>query len=361
MTLSFLTRSLRSIRRRIQTWILHGLGGVSRSDARAAERAIRGELADVRDALLHEIRSGHQAVCRRADRLEELTERLRQGAGETHAWLQSFSSAIGPVSAPETPDQALVSVVMPVWNRASVVGRAIRSVRQQTWTNWELLIVDDGSTDATADAVAPFLTDPRIRWIPRSHAGVCAARNHALTLSRGEWIAYLDSDNVWLPHHLAQIVGALQTSTDARSAYSAQLVTNHTAGVSFIRGRSFDAAWFADHGGIDLNAFVHHRSCFEALGGFDERLTRLVDWDLVGRYARSAPPLFVPCISVLYEEARPDSISVRESFSDNELLVRQRLQQDSAPEALPPGVSTAPSDTGASETDAPDASPHRAA
>src|ERR1051326_5086721 len=99
-----------------------------------------------------------------------------------------------------------VSAIMPTWNRGFVIGEAIRSVQNQSFKDWELLIVDDGSTDNTAEAVQPFLADSRIRYLKQDHHGQCAARNHALRLAKGELIAYLDSDNLWYPDFLAAMV-----------------------------------------------------------------------------------------------------------------------------------------------------------
>lgn len=97
-----------------------------------------------------------------------------------------------------------VSVVIPVHNRAAEVVRAIDSVRAQTFGDWELMVVDDASTDGTADAVAAHVAgDPRMRLIRLArNGGVSAARNAGIREARGEWIAFLDSDDWWMPAKL---------------------------------------------------------------------------------------------------------------------------------------------------------------
>jgi len=90
-----------------------------------------------------------------------------------------------------------VSVILPTYNRAAYVGDAVESVLQQTSDDLELIIVDDGSHDATEDAVAPFLADARVRYIRQNNAGVAAARNHGLEKATGECIAFIDSDDIW--------------------------------------------------------------------------------------------------------------------------------------------------------------------
>jgi len=94
------------------------------------------------------------------------------------------------------------SIVMPTYNRADTLGRAVASVLAQRFTDWELVLVDDGSTDATPALVAG-LDDPRIVAFRQENQGVAGARNSALRAARGELIAFLDSDDEWPPHHLA--------------------------------------------------------------------------------------------------------------------------------------------------------------
>jgi len=95
----------------------------------------------------------------------------------------------------------LISIVMPTYNRADTIQRAIASIRAQSWSDWELIIVDDGSTDDTASRLAGL--DPRIRLLWQENQGVTAARNTGLAAAKGELVAFLDSDDEWLPHHLA--------------------------------------------------------------------------------------------------------------------------------------------------------------
>ncbi|HLK88726.1 MAG TPA: glycosyltransferase family 2 protein [Polyangia bacterium] len=93
-----------------------------------------------------------------------------------------------------------VSIVLPTFNRADVIGRAIDSVRRQSFQDWELLIVDDGSTDGTAALLEGL--DPRLVIIRQENAGVYSARNNGLLHARGRFITFLDSDDAWAPHYL---------------------------------------------------------------------------------------------------------------------------------------------------------------
>lgn len=96
----------------------------------------------------------------------------------------------------------LVSVIMPSWNTGKLIAESIQSVIDQTYENWELIIVDDCSTDNT-DAVVAKFTDKRIRYFKNEkNSGAALSRNRALREARGEWIAFLDSDDLWNPDKL---------------------------------------------------------------------------------------------------------------------------------------------------------------
>ena len=98
----------------------------------------------------------------------------------------------------------LVSIIMPSWNTARFIKESIDSVRNQTYTNWELLIVDDCSTDDTDKIVASY-TDVRIKYLKNEkNYGAALTRNRALREAKGEWIAFLDSDDLWAPEKLEQ-------------------------------------------------------------------------------------------------------------------------------------------------------------
>jgi len=122
------------------------------------------------------------------------------------------------------------SVVIPAYNRESSILAAIESVRAQEITDWEIIVVDDGSTDQTADRVES-LVDDRIRLIRQKNRGGSAARNTGIDAARGQFIAFLDSDDVWLPHHLSQALPLL-TQAEACCTY-ARILVDRGDGVTF--------------------------------------------------------------------------------------------------------------------------------
>ena len=97
----------------------------------------------------------------------------------------------------------LVSIIMPSYNTENYIAASIQSVLDQTYQNWELLLVDDCSTDDTDAVVAPFLSDARIRYLKNEqNSGAAISRNRALREAKGRWIAFLDSDDLWYPTKL---------------------------------------------------------------------------------------------------------------------------------------------------------------
>lgn len=108
---------------------------------------------------------------------------------------------------------AKVSVIMPAYNRADTILRSIRSVQEQTVADWELIVIDDGSTDGTSDLVEGI--DPRLVLIRQPNGGFVSARNAGLSAATGDHIAFLDSDDEWLPQHLELCLAFLDSHPHA--------------------------------------------------------------------------------------------------------------------------------------------------
>lgn len=199
----------------------------------------------------------------------------------------------------------MFSVIMPVWNRADIVVRAIESVLCQTYPDYELIIVDDGSEDRLEVTIPPYLDD-KVSFYRIPHGGVCRARNFALRQASGDFIAYLDSDNTWSPDFLSAMSTALSDDPDQRKCaycryhlfkFIPVLNTLYHRGV---KGNPFSYEKLLVRNYIDLNTFVHATDCIESVGYFDESLTCLVDWDYIIRITARYNPVFVPRVLVHY-------------------------------------------------------------
>lgn len=105
----------------------------------------------------------------------------------------------------------LVSIIMPSYNTAKFISETIESVLAQTYPNWELIIVDDCSTDDTDAVVCPYLVDDRIRYIKNEkNSGAAVSRNRALREAKGKWVAFLDSDDLWFPEKLEKQISFMK-------------------------------------------------------------------------------------------------------------------------------------------------------
>lgn len=121
--------------------------------------------------------------------------------------------------APAAVTEPLVSVIIPVFQGERIIAGAVTSALAQTHRNLEIFIVDDGSSDGTPDVLAT-ITDPRVRVLRQTNAGTAAARNHALRYVQGSYVAFLDSDDRWMPEKIATEVATLQRVPQAAVAYS---------------------------------------------------------------------------------------------------------------------------------------------
>ena len=198
----------------------------------------------------------------------------------------------------------LVSVIMPAYNVEPYIGDAISSALAQTFTDFELIVVDDGSKDATADVAKGFARqDRRVQLVQQANRGLAGARNSALRAARGEFFALLDSDDVWEPEFLSEQVSILQNRPDV------DIVTGNGWYVGGLRHGQL-ARPFPDHRpdpelasiiGDEWSVFimsVFRRSVYTGIGPFDEAMRSNEDYDFWLRaaiagytFSRNARPL----------------------------------------------------------------------
>jgi glycosyltransferase involved in cell wall biosynthesis len=185
-----------------------------------------------------------------------------------------------------------VSVVLPVWNREALIGGAIRSVLRQTCEDFELIVVDDASTDGTA-AVVEAISDARVRLIRLPDNGrQSVARNRGVAAARADLVAFQDSDDEWLPTKLERQLAALEAAPPGTgAAYTAferiagDAVTYIPArDVSPREGDILPALLLRNL--VSTQTLLVRKALLEAIGGFDEEMTRDEDWDLVIRLAQ---------------------------------------------------------------------------
>jgi glycosyltransferase involved in cell wall biosynthesis len=214
-----------------------------------------------------------------------------------------------------------VSVVIPLYNKAPYVHRALSSVFDQSFQDLEVVVVDDGSTDAGGEIVAA-MQDPRLRLIRQANAGVAAARNVGVGASRGRWVAFLDADDTWRPDRLARQFAALLRTPDVAWASGAFVTTR--------RGRTLPIAetpdaWFAEADVLKdallilgagwtlwTGTVMVRRDVFAQLGGFDPMLKVGEDVFLWARLAVQYPRIvYVRTPIATYSQGIQDSLTRR--------------------------------------------------
>lgn len=219
------------------------------------------------------------------------------------AQAERFITALD-ICANEEVEEELVSVVMPTYNRGAKIAAAIDSVLQQSWKNFELLIVDDGSTDNTPEILSSY-EDERIRILHSAHGGVSVARNEGLRHARGEVIFYLDSDNQWTKDFLWVMMQSMRHS-GAACGYAGTRLQAPNGYLIGYRGEPFNWESCLALNYVDMNVFCHRKEMVERFGGFDAGLRRMVDWDLILRYTRDENVFYAPFIGCIYIEDSGD-------------------------------------------------------
>jgi glycosyltransferase involved in cell wall biosynthesis len=198
----------------------------------------------------------------------------------------------------------VISVILTTYERRGLLARALASVLAQTVTDREVIVVDDGSTDGTAE----FLGEQTVTSIRIAHSGnPGVVRNAGLAQARGEFITVLDSDDVWQPTALAELAQALSQHSDAGFAYCDYQPhpppsPPKSAGASDVFDRLLQTDFLVT-GGVLIR-----RSLAEAVGGFDPRCSPAEDWDFWLRMAARARGANVP-VSLITIDSPPDSLS----------------------------------------------------
>ena len=198
----------------------------------------------------------------------------------------------------------LISVIIPAYNAEQTISETVRSVLKQTLSDFEVIIIDDGSQDLTLEILSG-ITDSRIKVFSHPNAGACVSRNRGFAQAQGEFIAFLDADDLWTPDKLEAQLAALQANPQAAVAYSWTNCIDE-AGQFLRRGNhlSLNGDIYAELLLSDVlengSTSLIRREALAAVGGFDESLAAAQDWDLYLRLAVNYQFVVVPSPQVLY-------------------------------------------------------------
>jgi len=204
-----------------------------------------------------------------------------------------------------------ISVVVPTYNRAGTLPRALDSILCQSLPATEIIVVDDGSNDGTAELIRRRY--PQVHYLRRPNGGVSQARNLGIAAAEGDWIALLDSDDEWLPDKLATQRALLRKHPDIRLCHTEEVWIRNGLRVNQMDkhaksgGRIFRAC--LPRCVISPSASTLHRSLFEEIGTFDEDLPACEDYDLWLRICATDPVAFVSSPQIRKYGGHPDQLS----------------------------------------------------
>ena len=213
----------------------------------------------------------------------------------------------------EASDDPTVSVIIPAYNRVDAIGRAIESVLGQTYSDFEVLIVDDASQDGTKDAVMDY-KDSRIRYVPcRQRGGAAKARNIGIGLARGEYVSFLDSDDLWEDNKLQCDMEIMRADPRCLACTSGIVYVDERDGRVIARAPARDLEVTRERAlrmecstAVDLTV---RRDVVQEAGGFDESLPARQDWDLWIRITSTGYAKQEPKSTYINHVKRGDQIS----------------------------------------------------
>lgn len=209
-----------------------------------------------------------------------------------------------------------VSIIIPTLNRRDFVREAIASVLAQTYKNFEVIVVDDGSDDDTHEVVEEFSSAcPVVQYVFQANHGVSAARNYGVALSSGRFLAFLDSDDVWQPAKLESQIGFFAAHPEAAICQTEEIWLRngervnprhkHRKASGDIFARSLELCL------VSPSAVMLRRTLFDQMGGFDPDLPACEDYDLWLRIAALMPIHLIDTPLVIKRGGHPDQLSRR--------------------------------------------------
>lgn len=188
-----------------------------------------------------------------------------------------------------------ISLIIPSYNRSHLLKRALQSVFEQSLLPDEVIVVDDGSTDDTAEMLRNLF--PQVIYLHQDNAGVSSARNLGIQHSTGSWIALLDSDDTWLKDKLVMQVSSLKQSPEIKICHTEEIWIRNGTRVNAMNKHKKSGGWIFEQClplcAMSPSSIMIHRSIFDELGLFDESLPACEDYDLWLRISNAFPVLFL--------------------------------------------------------------------
>ncbi len=191
----------------------------------------------------------------------------------------------------------VVSVIIPTHNRCGLLKDAITSVQSQTFSDWELIVIDDGSKDRTREVVEDFQRiDSRIRYVWQLNAGLSKTRERSISLVRGKYITFLDDDDQFFPEKLEKQVSFLEAKPEVGLVYSYVEMVDLEGNFRMLwpYKTAGDFLELIEESLIQTNSMLVRKTCFDQLGSFNGSFSGCDDYEMVLRISRSFPITFLP-------------------------------------------------------------------
>ena len=229
-----------------------------------------------------------------------------------------------------------ISIIIPTYNSANTIEETIASVQKQDFTDFELIIIDDGSQDNTIEVVQ-HVVEPRLKLFAYENGGVAVARNRGIAKSTGEYISFLDADDLWSSDKLSKQFEALKKSAKAKVAYS---------WTSFIDDQGkhlFSGTRFGYEGNVypqliqtnfltNASNILIQRDVLNLIQGFNPQLAYTADWDFYLRLAQNFEFVVVPKYQIFYRQSANSMSSKIEPLKKESLALLDRVYQTTAVE-----------------------------
>jgi glycosyltransferase involved in cell wall biosynthesis len=218
-----------------------------------------------------------------------------------------------------------VSIIIPTYNSSQTIESTIASVQQQSCTDWELIIIDDGSPDNTVDVIKN-IDEPRIKLFVYENGGVGTARNRGIAQAKGEFIAFLDADDLWTPDKLADQIEALNNHPQAKVAYSWTSFIDENGEFLYFgtklryQGNIYEHLLLTNFLLSGSNILVR-RDALQVVEGFKPDLPYAADWDFYLRLAKNFDFVVVPKYQILYRQSGGSMSSKIEELKQQSLQV----------------------------------------
>ncbi|BAZ13303.1 putative glycosyl transferase [Calothrix sp. NIES-4071] len=230
---------------------------------------------------------------------------------------------------------AIISVIIPAYNAERTILETISSVQQQTFSDFELIVINDGSTDRTLELLNS-IEDPRLKVFSYSNGGLPVARNRGISHATGEFIAFIDADDLWTPDKLELQLAALQQHPEAGVAYSWTCNMSEEGELLYPVTPVFNGNVYAN---LLVWNFISNGSnplirsqALKSTGEFDPTLKSAEDWEYWLRLAAHWPFVVVPNIQILYRRSSNSMTSKIEIIKQASLIVLERAFGNAPPE-----------------------------